>query len=140
MQEALSYYRTQGAPTDQSALISLLREVQRECGGIQPYHLGEIAAFYQIKEGILVALMKRIPSLRLGNQHLLEICCGPNCGKHTASAACAEKFQQAGGNVQVKFVPCMRLCGKGPNVRLDGTVHHGMTEQKLLEMMSALEK
>ena len=30
LEEAVSYYKKQGAPSDQSALVSLLREVQQE--------------------------------------------------------------------------------------------------------------
>ncbi|MDO5151848.1 MAG: hypothetical protein Q4D50_00605 [Eubacteriales bacterium] len=33
LEEAIAYYRTQGAPGDQSALTGFLREVQRENGG-----------------------------------------------------------------------------------------------------------
>ena len=32
IQEAISYYKTQGAPADQNALVNLLREVQEESG------------------------------------------------------------------------------------------------------------
>ena len=38
LREAVSYYQKQGAPGDQSALLSLLREVQEEFGCI-PKHL-----------------------------------------------------------------------------------------------------
>ena len=33
MEEALSYYRGQGAPADQNALVGLLKEIQQEQGG-----------------------------------------------------------------------------------------------------------
>ena len=33
LQEAVEYYRRQGAPSDQAALLSLLREAQQENGG-----------------------------------------------------------------------------------------------------------
>ena len=77
LEEAISYYRTQGAPGDQSVLIRLLREVQHEKGGAIPtFAIGMIAREYGIKEGILRALIKRIPSLRLGQGHCLELCGG----------------------------------------------------------------
>ena len=36
VEEAVMYYKKQGAPGDQSALVSLLREVQQESGGAIP--------------------------------------------------------------------------------------------------------
>lgn len=138
LEEAVSYYKNQGAPGDQSAVISLLREVQRENGGSIPvYALAAIAKAYGVKESLLNAIIKRIPSLRLADTHCLELCAGPNCGKHTALAAFAEKLaKESGGKVEVKFMPCMRMCAKGPNIRLNGTVHHGVTEKYLKELLS----
>ena len=36
LEEALAYYRRQGAPGEQGALVALLREVQEERGGALP--------------------------------------------------------------------------------------------------------
>ena len=135
LQNALIYYKKLGAPSDQQALISLLREAQAENGGaLSRADLGQIAEFYQIKEAILLALIRRIPSLRLSDTHILELCAGPNCGKHTALADCAEKLQKEYGYT-LKYVGCMRMCGKGPNIRWDGKVYHGVTEELLGELV-----
>lgn len=133
-EEAVSYYRSQGAPGDQTALIALLRELQQESGGSIPrVMLKSAAEKLGTKEGVLLALVKRIPSLRLSDSHVLEVCAGPNCGKARELAAQADKLCIASG-VQLKFVPCMRLCGKGPNVRLDGQLYHKM-DAELLEKL-----
>lgn len=122
LEDAISYYKQQGAPRDQRAIISLLREVQQENGGrIPPDVPAVIAQAYEIKESLLLAIIKRIPSLRLADGHCLELCAGPNCGKHTALAALAEK--ESSGKFTVKYVPCMRLCSKGPNLRWDGKLY-----------------
>ena len=136
LQEAIEYYRNQGAPADQSALISLLKEIQKKNGGISRVDIGIIVQAMAIKEGLLLALIKRIPSLRLKDTHTLEMCAGPNCGKHTKLVSYAEKLsKESGGKIELKFVPCMRMCAKGPNVRLNGTVYHGITEEKLTELL-----
>lgn len=135
LQKAISYYRTQGAPADQNVLIRLLREIQQENGGAIPVFMtATVAQEYGIKEGILLALIKRIPSLRLGQGHCLEICAGPNCGKHHALAQYAQKLQSEKG-FELKYVPCMRLCGKGPNIRWDGAVYH-KAEPALLDKLT----
>ena len=135
--EAISYYKTQGAPGDQTALVSLLREIQAEnSGGIPKYTLSSIAEAYRIKESFLLAIIKRIPSLRLKDTHCLELCAGPNCGKHTALAACAEALRASGSNFTLKYVPCMRMCGKGPNLRWDGVLYHKANEELIRKLIT----
>ncbi len=131
LEEAISYYKAQGAPQNQNVLISLLREIQTENGGnIPKYTLNTVAAAYGIKDSFLQAVIKRIPSLRLENTHCLELCAGPNCGKHNALAACAKELS-ASGRFTLKFTPCMRMCGKGPNLKWDGVIYHQATEDLL---------
>lgn len=136
LEEALGYYKQQGAPGDQTALIGLLREIQKEHGGSIPhYALKDISESYEVKQSFLQAVIKRIPSLRIADTHCLELCAGPNCGKHIKLAEYAETLQKSSGAFTLKFVPCMRMCGKGPNLKWDGTLYHHADEaliQKLI--------
>ena len=128
--DTISYYKKQGAPSDQSALTQLFLEVQQECGGAVPKGLlPEIARELSVKETFLLALIRRMPRLRLDDGHLLELCAGPNCGRSAALATKAEQLCK--GNIRLKFVPCMRLCGKGPNFKLDGKLYHKATPEML---------
>jgi len=137
LEEAILHYHKMGAPQDQGVLIRLLKEVQQENGGsVSRSDVASIASAYEIKPGILFALIKRIPSLRLEDRHSLEICAGPNCGKQQKLAELARRLQdQFGDKLEVKFVPCMRMCGKGPNIRFDGQICHNMTPLLLQEMV-----
>lgn len=136
LEEAIAYYGKQGAPGDQSALVSLLREVQRENGGSIPAGmLTLVSEAYGVKDSYLRALIRRIPSLRLKDTHCLEICGGPNCGKHAALAAFGEKLRASG--ISVKTVPCMRMCGKGPNIRWDGQLYHRADEALLRRLLES---
>lgn len=138
LNEAIAYYKRQGAPSDQSAVIALLRELQQENGGgIPRYLLPTVAGELGTKESLLLALMKRIPSLRLADTHRLEICCGPNCGRHKAVAEMAESLFRDKA-VTVKYVPCMRMCGKGPNIRWDGKLCHKADEALLRSLLEQL--
>lgn len=141
LSETLDYYKRQGAPSDQSALVSLLVEVQQEQGGSIPtFLLTEIAAYYGIKESLLLALIRRIPRLRLSDTHTLELCGGPNCGKAAALAACAERLcAEHPRKITLKFTPCMRLCGKGPNLKWDGTLYNKADEALLKQLLNGLK-
>ena len=137
--DTLDYYKRQGAPADQSALISLLAELQQNHGGSIPkYLLAEIAAYYGAREALLLALIRRIPRLRLSDTHTLELCAGPNCGKAAALAACAEKLCAEIPSLSLKFVPCMRMCSQGPNLRLDGKLYHAVTDEMLTQLVRNL--
>lgn len=132
--DEIASYKSLGAPEDQQALIGLLRQVQAQYNGIPASCIATIAESYGIKEGILLALIRRIPSLRLAEGHLLELCAGPNCSKCTALAVCAEKLAKQ-GKCTLKYVPCMRLCGKGPNLRWDGKLYHRADEDLLKKLV-----
>lgn len=134
MEEAAQYYKRQGAPGDQNMLIAFLREIQQEHGGRIPAGLaGKAAQLLEVKESYLLALIRRIPSLRLGEGHCLEFCAGQNCCRRANLAALAEKL--ADGKVTVKYVPCMRLCGKGPNIRWDGVLYHSADEALIRRLL-----
>ena len=135
LKEALEYYKRQGAPGDQNALVSLLREIQKEYGGIPAALLPEAAAFYGIRESLLTALIRRIPSLRLADTHTLELCGGPNCGRHRALWELAEALCKGRPDILLKQVPCMRLCGKGPNLRWDGEIYHKANAELLCKLI-----
>lgn len=134
MKEMLDYYRRQGAPGDQTALVGLLKELQQTYGAVPKWAVGEIAEEYKVKESFILAVVKRIPSLRLQDTHLLQLCAGPNCGKHTALAAEAEKLCKLKG-VELKYMGCQRMCGKGPNIRFDGKLYHKATVELLQELL-----
>lgn len=134
MKEMLEYYRRQGAPGDQTALINLLKELQQTHGAVPKWAVAEIAESYKVKESFILAVVKRIPSLRLQDTHLLEVCAGPNCGKHTALAAEAEKLCKLKG-IELKYMGCQRMCGKGPNIKFDGKLYHKATVELLRELL-----
>ena len=139
LEEAVAYYKRQGAPHNQSMLIALLREIQQETGGsISAAALSETAALCGVKESLLNAVIRRIPDLRLAETHCLELCGGPNCGKHTALRELARQLRDTAG-FELKIVPCMRLCGKGPNLRWDGRVYHRADEALLRRLVAAAE-
>ena len=142
LNEAVHYYRKQGAPADQSALIGLLREIQQENGGGIPEGLLVAAAReLGVKESFLLALIRRLPSLRLADSHCLELCGGPNCSKRALLAAFVEKtWPEKDRHFQLRYVPCMRMCGKGPNISWDGTVYHGADEALLRKLLDKKEE
>ena len=83
LQEIALYYKNQGAPSDQSALLSCLREAQQACGGmLDAAAQQEIGAVLGVKPTYLQAVAKRISDLKLlGARHTLTVCQGVNCSR-----------------------------------------------------------
>lgn len=138
LEEAISYYRSQGAPRDQMALVNLLKEISRE-QGLTPGIVSQVARAYQVKDSFLLAIISRYPSLRLQDQHCLEVCCGPNCGRKSDLLTYAEKTYGGRKDLQIRSSGCMRLCGKGPNIRWDGQVYHH-ADEKLVDSLLGTKK
>ena len=135
LQEAVAYHKAQGAPGAHSAVVALLKEAQEACGGaLSPAVVGQLAQGLGVKDSFLLAVVKRTPSLRLEGKHLLQLCAGPNCGKHVALAAEAEKLCKLKG-VELKYMGCQRMCGKGPNIKFDGKLYHKATLELLQELL-----
>ena len=139
-EEAAAYYQKMGAPGDQNVLIGLLREVQQENGGSIPvYVAGQIAVYYGVKEALVLAIIKRIPSLRLTDAHCLEICAGSNCSKKGALAQFVEKtYGVKPAKFILKYTGCMRLCGKGPNIKWDGKIYHQADEALIRSLVEGI--
>ena len=135
LKEAVEYYKRQGAPSDQSALLSLLREIQEEYGAIPSGTLTETARLLGTKESFLLAIIRRQPRLRLAETHILQMCAGPNCGKSAELAALAEKLCAGRPGITLRFTPCMRQCGKGPNLKWDGTLYNRADAELLKKLL-----
>ena len=138
LSEALICYQVQGAPGDQTALVGLLKEMQAASGGsISPVQLAEIAQYYQIRESLLLAIIKRMPSLHLAGTHRLEICAGPACERSKQLRDYLKKNPAPSG-VEVKFTGCMRQCGQGPNLKWDGILYNAADPALLRRLLGSI--
>lgn len=125
LEEALAYYRRQGAPGEQGALVALLREVQEERGGALPAaDLAEIAAALSLRDTFLSAIIRRYPGLRTEEApHRLELCGGPRCSGRGAArlAAFVEETYgvrpggvSASGRFTYRITGCMKTAPTAP--------------------------
>ena len=142
LEDIIRYYREQGAPQDQQMLIALLREAQQELGGVLWQDaLDEIAKACGVKPGMLTALIRRVPTLRMADApHRLEMC--QTCPKGRELRAWVEEtfhIQSGGvcaaGGFTYRVTPCMKNCKNGPSVKWDGELVPQMTLEKLKKML-----
>ena len=140
MQELIAHYKAMGAPADQLALTQLLRQLQQDNGGAIPEYLLEpVADQLGVKKTFLLALIRRLPSLRLKDIHCLELCAGPNCSKRARLADFVEKtYGSKPEGFRLCYVNCMRMCGKGPNLRWDGVLYTGADEALIRRLVEQI--
>lgn len=143
LEEALDYYRGAGAPSQQSALVELLREIQAEEGLISDMAMQSICNAYGLRETFLHALITRYPSLKTEQiRHRLVICSGKNCGSRGSSKLLhllEQNWEIVPGKtshgISCRIVPCLKHCGRGPNLQWDSTVYEGADEALLRQLL-----
>lgn len=109
----------------------------------------------QIAEGLSIGLptlnvfIKRIPSLKEANiKHTITVCSGPRCDARNSIhviKAVQDFLGLKPGQVSadhrfaLEAQNCMKHCGFGPNMKIDGVIHDHMTPEKVREVLSALD-
>ncbi len=137
LKEALSYYKTLGAPQEQSVLLSLLHEVQDHYDGAIPVQVvTKIAHKYELKESYLLALISRFSNLHLQNSQCLEICGSKKCKRSMDLQKFVEQNYGADPNISIKVTGCMHSCGTGPNIRWNGKLYSQVTEESLCQLIN----
>lgn len=146
MNELIEYYRSQGAPQDQQMLIALLRETQEACGGtLSAAALRTIADELSVKESMLTAIIRRVPSLRMDTApHLLEMCQTCPKGRELRAWVQSTWHVQSGGvceqaGFRFRVTPCMKNCRFGPSIKWDGQLYSHATKE-LIEQLIAPER
>lgn len=138
LQEIIAHYRSQGMPLDQLMLPALLREAQEADGGVLTRQtLAEIASGLNLKETILLALIRRIPSLRLDDApHRLEIC--GTCGKSRVLIEYIQKNHDPKAcGFTLHVTGCMKNCRQGPSIRWDGMLYSHADGKLLDDLISS---
>ncbi len=142
MNELIDYYRSQGAPQDQQMLIALLREIQETSGGVLTASaLRTVSEALCVKESMLNAIIRRIPSLRMDTApHLLEMC--QTCPKGRELRAWVESTWnvQPGGACETagfryRVIPCMKNCKSGPSLKWDGQLYSHATKELIEQLV-----
>ncbi|WP_245690223.1 NAD(P)H-dependent oxidoreductase subunit E [Sporolituus thermophilus] len=69
---------------------------------------------------------------------VIEICVGTSCyllGAQDLIRSIEELPYEQRSRIELRGVTCLKTCGKGPNVRIDGVVAAEMTPERLLSII-----
>ena len=134
--EILRFYERQGKPAGQEEILSALREIQEVLGCIPKAVQEEAALRLGVKPSFLAAFVKKYPGFKeVSEKYEVKVCTGPSCG---AGKAGEEKERDQGISIKIVKGRCTRRCGKGPNLIINGVLHHHMTPDQAAGLIRRL--
>lgn len=144
--EILKFYERQGKPAGQEEILSALREIQEVLGCIPKAVQEEASLRLGVKPSFLAAFVKKYPEFKeVSEKYEIQVCTGPSCGAGKAleilravEATGKQKEREQGISVKIVKGRCTRQCGKGPNLKINGVLHHYMTPEQAAELIRLL--
>jgi len=131
-------------------LLSILRDVQEECGYLPEERLREIAA--RLNRPLIdvcgVATFYRSFSLKPKGRHQIKICLGTACHVRGANRIVEETGRKLGinpgetskdGKFSLETVMCLGCCAIGPVFVADGKYHGQVTPTKVEPILKAVK-
>lgn len=146
VEKILKLYEQQGRPAGQEEILSALREIQEVLGCVPEEVQEETAERLGVKPSFLSAFVKKYPEFKeVSARYEVQVCTGPSCGSGKAleilravEAAGKQKERDQGISVKIVKGRCTRRCGKGPNLKINGVLHHHMTPEQAAELIRRL--
>jgi NADH:ubiquinone oxidoreductase subunit E len=141
----------EGRDDPSGALVPSLRALQRALGWVSPEALREIAR----RLGVAVddaanladyfAMVRTPPAAR----HTVEVCVNASCRRQGSEAVLARFGERLGvepgqvsadGAFALVDIICLRRCGSGPSIRVDGEIRDGFPADAVDALLADLER
>jgi NADH:ubiquinone oxidoreductase subunit E len=118
------------------ALVPSLRAIQRAAGWVSPDALAEIAARLGVPADDAANLADYFAMVRTppAARHTLEVCVNASCRRQGSEAVLDRLRERLGiepgqvsgdGAFALADIICLRRCGSGPSIRVDGEIRDG---------------
>lgn len=137
-----------GGGSSEAAKLAL-HFAQESFGYITKERKAQIAKALDIGLPTLSVFIKRIPSLKEADiKHHIVVCSGPRCDARNSIhviKAVQDFLGLKPGQISkdhrfsLEAQNCMKHCGFGPNMKIDGVIYDHMTPEKVKEVLSALD-
>jgi NADH:ubiquinone oxidoreductase subunit E len=120
------------------ALLPVLYSIQRQLGYVPPALAGEIASTLNRSVDEVLNALQHAPGLRsqLAIGPVVQVCLADACFSRGADALWAhlQKMEQSGA-MTGEAVFCLGMCGSGPSVQVDGTIHVNVDPERLEKLL-----
>lgn len=120
-------------------LLPILHDVQREFGCIDHKAEAQIAEALNLSRaevhGVVSFYHDFTPAL--DPRPMIELCRAEACKARGVEALVSAAEAAAGERVNLKTVYCLGLCAMGPNARVGDSVHAGLDEAALINLVKS---
>lgn len=127
-----------------------LRECQEIFGCVSISHQEDIGRLFEMDKKIISAIIKFMPSIKESVVEYEVVCCsGSRCTKNGAIEVLKAvketldiDFNETtkDGKIRLRTQNCLKKCGLGPNIMVNGEFYHRMDKTKTLELMKNIGK
>lgn len=135
----------------QEGVKASLKECQRIFDYVSIDHQEQIANLFQLDKKVISAMIKFMPSIKESIVEYEVVCCsGSRCAKNGSIEVLKAVKETLGiefnettkdGRIRLLTQNCFRKCSLGPNLMVNGKLHHKMDKVKAIELMkNILEK
>ena len=146
-EEMFTYYAQIKNPS-QEDIVALLREIQEAIGCIPKTFQERAATCMKTSPALISTIIKKYPSLKEESfQHEIRVCTGP-CFTSKGSLEIQKELQNLlhiktnqvtkDQRIYLTTQCCMKHCKKGPNLMINGKVFHGLTKERVIELLQDL--
>jgi NADH:ubiquinone oxidoreductase subunit E len=133
------------------ALVPSLRAIQRALGWVSPEALDEIAQRLGVARddaenlADYFAMVRTPPAAR----HTVEVCVNASCRRQGSEAVLARFGDRLAiqpgqvtpdGAVALVDIICLRRCGSGPSIRVDGEIRDGFRADAVDALLADLDR
>lgn len=122
------------------ALLPVLYDIQRQLGYVSPALASEIAVALKRPLDDVLGAVRSAPGLRTAPAHgpVVQVCLADACAGRGAAVLWAHVLRRAEGEALTpEAVYCLGMCGAGPSVQVNGTLHVGVDPSQLDQLLSA---
>lgn len=125
-----------------------IKSCQEEFGCVSQDHQSQIAEAFELKENIIKAIIKFMPSIKESKVKYEIVCCtGPRCANNgsmevikTVQKMLGIRFDQttSDGNICLRSQNCFRQCKFGPNIMINGKLYHNIDKIKVEKIIKEI--
>jgi NADH:ubiquinone oxidoreductase subunit E len=132
------------------ALVPSLRAIQRALGWVSPEALREIAERLDVSVDDAANLADYFAMVRTrpAARHTVEVCVNASCRRQGSEAVLARLGERLGiepgqvtpdGAFALVDIICLRRCGSGPSIRIDGEIRDGFHADAVDALLADLD-
>lgn len=134
----------------QEGVKAALTECQKIFDCVSINHQQQVAKLFQLDKKVISTMIKFMPTIKESIIEYEVVCCsGSRCAKNgsievlkAVKGTLGIDFNETtkDGKIRLSTQNCFKKCSLGPNIMVNGKIHHKMDKVKSIELMKNIKK